>query len=207
MHKVRNDVDESRNSNERECGEQFPVNTHVLMKVHFDTNIPAGDLVRIVVMNDQETSQCSPYHEYHYGNTGISIESITAFTMRCSPLEVTQQAVDSFAGSMSLHLDIAQTASWLRGVYVPLGARKRLYKAADPDDQTKMIGVLIEQDAQGRLAKLTWYKTQEARALFASTPTTLEFEIVRDDAGAPSLDPNDIAGWTWYYTTSMASRS
>jgi hypothetical protein len=207
MHKLHADADGSRKDNERERGEQFPVNTHVGLKVHFDTNVIDGDLIRIVVMNDQETSRCSPYHEYHYSNTSVSVESITAFTMRCSPLEVTQQSVDSFAGSMALHLETAQAASWQRGVYVPQGVRKRLYKAVDPDDRTKMIGVLIEQDAEGKLEKLTWYKTQDAKALFVSTPPALEFEIVNDDAGAPSLDPNDIAGWTWYYTTSIASRS
>ena len=67
-----------------------------------------------------------------------------------------------------------------------------------------MIGVLIEQSTAGALTKISWYKTQEASAIFATTPTALEFEVVKNSAGEPSLDPNDIAGWTWYYTASIA---
>lgn len=207
MHKNHADVDASRPHDEREGNEQFPVDTKCLTQVCFDTNVANGDLLRIVVMNDRTTPQCVAYHEYYYGNLGVFLEDLPAFTMRSGPLEGTQQAVDGFVGSMSLHLDISQTASWDRGVHVPQGARNRLYKAIDPDDSTKMIGVLLEQDEHGRLTRITWYKTQNARDVFRSTPDTLNFELVKDERGAPSLDPNDIAGWTWYYTPSIAGGS
>lgn len=203
MSNVRPASDEIRNDNDREGHEQFPVNT-LVTKVYFDSNVSGGDLVRIVVMSGNSTSACAANHEYHYGNTGISIDDVTSFTMRTGTLASTQQAIDGFVDAMTLHVETAQAPSWSSGVYTPTAAHKRLFKAVDPDDSTKMIGALIEQDAQGRLHKLTWYKTQEARALFATTPTALPFAIVRDEAGAPSLDPSDIAGWTWYYTTTIA---
>ncbi|WP_437827839.1 hypothetical protein [Sorangium sp. So ce1153] len=207
MHNVRSDIDESKNAHEDPGHEQFPVDTRVITKIRLATDGAGGDLVRIVVMNDQTTPQRSPFREYHHGNTGISIDSITSLTMQADRTEGTQQAIDSFVGAMPLHLDLSQSASWCCGVYSPSESRKRLYKATDPDDSTKMIGLLVEQDAQGKLAKITWYKTQAAKALFSSTPGELSFELVKDENGLPSLDPNDIGGWTWYYTTSVCSGS
>lgn len=207
MHSNHSDADASRSDTERNGNEQFPVDTRNLTQVRFDTNLAHGDLLRLVVMSGLTTSRCSPYHEYYYGNAGVFLEDISSFTMRSGALEGTQGAVDGFVGTMSQHLDVSQTPRWDRGVYTPSGVHKQLYKAIDPDDRTKMIGVLLEQDERGCLTRVTWYKTQDARALFHSTPDTLEFELVRNERGAPSLDPNDIAGWTWYYTTSLASGS
>lgn len=183
--------------------EQFPVDTDVLRKVHLDTNGTLGDLVRIVVMNGESTTVCAPYHEYHHGNTAASIENVSSFTLRSSTAACSQQEINSFVGTLPLHLDIPQSAAWERGVYTPSAARARLYRATDPDDNTKSIGVLLEQDSQGSLVQITWYKTTDAGSLFRSTPTTLEFTLVTDENSAPSLDPADIGGWTWYYTTSL----
>lgn len=183
--------------------EQFPVDTDYLHKYHMDTNTSAGDLLRIVVMNGQATSLCSAYHEYHHGNTGVSIEDVSSFTLRFSSTTCSQQAINSFVGALPLHLDLPQAADFRLGVRSPSAARARLYKATDPDDDTKMIGVLLEQDTQGRLVQITWYKTTDAGPLFRSPPASLEFSLVTGENQSPSVDPADIGGWTWYYTTSL----
>lgn len=183
--------------------EQFPVDTDVLRKIHFDTNSSLGDLARVVVMNAQSTTACAPYHEYHHGNTSVSIQDVSAFTLRSSTVACSQGEIDSFVGAMPLHLNIPQDASWQRGVYAPSASQARLYGATDPDDSTKRVGVLLEQDTQGRLVQITWYKTTDTGPLFRATPTTLEFTLVTGEDRAPSLDPADIGGWTWYYTTSL----
>ncbi|MEP7121813.1 MAG: hypothetical protein ABJE95_12915 [Byssovorax sp.] len=183
--------------------EQFPGNTHVT-KAYFDSNSSVGDLVRIVIMSANETTNCVANHEYHYGNTDADITSITSFTLRTGTLDTSQTAIDAFAGSLPLHLQTAQAPSWSRGAYTPTGAHNRLFKAVDPDDSTRMIAVLIEQSAHNVLTRITWYKTQDAGAIFATAPTALAFEVVKNESGVPSLDPNDIAGWTWYHTTSIA---
>jgi hypothetical protein len=194
---------ETRNDEVCEQNEQFPVNTYVT-KVYFDSNSSAGDILRIVAMSNHTTTNCTAYHEYHHGNTSIAIDSLDSFTLRSGTLASSQGAINSFVSSMPLHIETAQAPSWTGGVRTPTGAHNRLFKAADPDDNTKMIGVLIEQNTAGELTRLTWYKTQEASAIFATTPTSLEFHMVRDYLGAASVDPNDIAGWTWYYTTTIA---
>jgi hypothetical protein len=203
MNNVRTATDAIRNDSEADKNEQFPGNTRVT-RFHFDTNTPLGDLVRIVVMSGNATSNCVANHEYHYGNTSVAIDKIPGFTLRSGLLETSQTAIDEFAGSMPLHLETPQAPSWSRTVYTPTGAHNRLFKAVDPDDSTKMIAVLIEQDDRARLAKISWYKTQDARSIFATTPAALAFEVVKNAEGVPSLDPNDIAGWTWYHTTSVA---
>jgi hypothetical protein len=203
MNDNRTASDATKGDTERGGNEQFPVNIYV-GKLAFDSNSSYGDLVRIVVMSGNETATCAPDHEYHFGNTSVSIDKITSFTLRSGTLPATQTAIDGFAGAMPMHLETAQAPDWSSGAYTPAGAHNRLFKAVDPDDSTKMIAVMIEQNTAGQLAKITWYKTQAARAIFRATPTELPFEMVKTDTGAPSLDPNDIAGWTWYHTTSLA---
>ena len=94
-------------------------------------------------------------------------------------------------------------APWYLGVYEPTSARKRLYKATDPDDANGLIGVLLEQDNQGNLTQVTWYKAKETEVIFQATPSSLEFSLVLDGNSTPSLDPSDIGGWTWYYCPSV----
>lgn len=185
------------------CHEQFPVDARI-WKIRFDS--PLGDFVRIVVMSGLSTPQNTAYKEYNYNDPVISIHDVSSFVMRGAPLEKTQD-IEGFVGTMSQQFAIPQSATWYRGIHSPAAARTRLYKATDPDDTTKMLGVLIEQDAQGRLAQLTWYKTRDASVLFQATPAALTFEMVKNEAGMPSTDPNDIGGWTWYFTTSLRATS
>ena len=201
--------DPSKSSTAQACDgrkrEQFPVDTKIFTKAQLQASGSNGDLLRFVITNDEQTNQCAPYREYAYGDTGVSIEDVASFTMRCNRMEAAQEAVDAFVGSIPLALDMPQLATWHCGVYSPSAARKRLYKATDPDDSTKMIGLLIEQNASGRFLQLTWYKTRETGTIFGASPGELEFQPVTDGSNAPSVDPNDIGGWTWYYTTSSVT--
>lgn len=194
----------SRKPNTRGNGpdEQFPVDIKVLTKVQLTSDCLNGDILRIIVTNDQTAGNYTPFREYNFGNTGLSIDGVDAFVMRCDSLETSTEAIQAFVGPMSLELDISQHAAWVRGVYAPTAERKRLYKAQDPDDSTKMIGLLIEQDLRGNFVQLTWYKTRDTGTVFHSAPEHLPFALVRDENGVASHDPNDIGGWTWYYTTS-----
>ena len=203
MDKVLPHINETLDAKKAKGWEQFPVDIKVIRAVRFDTNTYRGDVLRVVVMNDLTADQYSAYHEYHFGNTEISIEDISSFTLRSCTIADTREAIAEFIGSMSTPLDIPQVVSFSCGIQSPIGDRKRLYKAMDPDDNQKMLGLLIEQDSQGVLTQVTWYKTWEASAAFCSTPETLEFEVVKDENGVPSIDPNDISGWTWYYSTTI----
>ncbi|MDC3956334.1 hypothetical protein [Polyangium jinanense] len=192
-----------RGDGETKIWEQFPVDVKIVRGVRFETNDGRGDLLRIVVMNDRATAQYASYREYHGGNIAIFVDDVSSFTLRSSRIEETEQAIDGMLGVMSTPLEIPQVVSFCRGIYTPSGARSRLYKAVDPDDSTKMMGVLIEQDARGILERVTWYKTWSAGAAFAVIPDVLEFVLVKDERGAPSLDPNDIGGCAWHYSTTF----
>jgi hypothetical protein len=196
---------EARHAKRRGGREQMPVDSDYISKYWFDAGT-VGDLVRIVAMNHQSTTSCSSYTEYHYSGTSLSVGSVSGLTLYGGALNSnTQTAIDDFVGTMSQRLSMAQSPSWCRGVYSPSGAQARLYKATDPDDSTKMIGVLIEQDTSNRLVQITWYKTTNTGPIFASAPGSLSFSLVTDTNGNPSTDPNDIGGWTWYYTSGMGS--
>jgi hypothetical protein len=201
MNDIRTADDVTKSDTKPGGNEQFPTDTRVVTKVRFVTSDPGGDVLKIVIMNDMTTVERAAAHEYNHGATSVSIESLASFTMVTGTIEATQRAIDDFTGGMPLQITTAQAATWHRGVYAPTAARKRLFKAIDPDDSTRMIGVLLEQDAQGHLANLTWYKAQDSGVIFRVTPGRLSFEQVTSASGAPSLDPNDIGGWAWYYAT------
>jgi hypothetical protein len=187
----------------RRGDEQFPVDPEITL-VSFDTPLSGGDLLRMVVMSDHATAHYSAMHEHHHGNPAVSIDDLTSFTLRANPLTSGQESdIVTFVGSLSLSFSVPQVASWTRGTYTPTAARKRLYKATDLDDTTRLIGVLLEQDTNGRLRQVVWYKTQQGPMIFQSTPGALSFDLVLDRHGAPSTDPSDIGGWTWYYCPSV----
>jgi hypothetical protein len=180
------------------CNEQFPINT-LVTKVVLTASTP-GDFMRLVVMNNEAVGSFSSLHEYHYNTTTVSIDDVTAFTMNCGTIPATTGDISSFVGSMSLQFNVGQAPSWTRGTYSPTAARAQLYQATDPDDGTKKIGLLLEQNTSGQLTAVTWYKTQSASSIFATTPSSLSFTQVTDSRNNPSTDPNNIGGWTWYYT-------
>lgn len=186
---------------------QYPVDAYVgsVGKVSFDTNGPSGDFIRMVVMSDTVAAGREARREYIHNNPAISIDDVPSFTVRYAVMR--GEEIDAFLGVMPQQLTIAQAPDWRCGVYRPTEARQRLYKALDPDEQTKMIGVLLEQNSEGRLSRITWYKTRSAKAIFEQSPKTLEFEAVKTAAGERSTNPNDIGGWTWYFTTSTSPSS
>lgn len=186
---------------EKKKREQFPVDVKIVKAISFEVNDGRGDLVRLVIMNDRATQRYASYREYHSGQGCLPLDDVSSFTMRSRTIEDSQEAIDAFLGSASEPMEVPQIVSFCRGIHSPSGARCRLYKAIDPDDDTRMMGVFIEQDAQGNLERITWYKTWYASSAFHSTPERLEFTLVRSDNGAPSLDLNDIGGWTWHYST------
>lgn len=181
--------------------EQFPVDVKIIRGVWFET--PAGDLLRIVVMSDNKTARHSAYREYHYGTNAVAVDDVTRILMRSRPLELSQQAIDSFAQGMSEPLDVPQVVLFVQGVQSPIGAKCRLYQATDPDDPTKRMGLLIEQDDHGNLQRVTWYKAWPAAAAFQNVPAMLAFELVTDADGVSTLDPNKIGGWAWYFSTTV----
>lgn len=180
--------------------EQFPVDVKV-RGIRFETD--SGDLLRIVVMSGNTTPLRASFHEYHHGNSSVLVDSVNTLMMHSTQIERSDQAIDSFAQGLPAPLDIPQVVQFVCGIQSTTGAKCRLYKATDPDDPTKKMGLLIEQDNHGNLERVTWYKAWEANAAFLAVPEQLEFQLVKDETGAPSVDPNKIGGWTWYFSTTI----
>lgn len=179
--------------------EQFPVDIRIVRGVRFRTDY--GDILRIVVMSGHTALRYSPYREYHYGTSAVSVDCVSRINMQCEKLEPSEHAIGQFVKGMSAPLVIPQVVRFNRGIEAPSGAKSRLFKATDPDDETKMMGLMIEQDKLGNLERVTWYKAWEASAAFRVAPENLGFQLVTDETGAPSSDPNQIGGWTWYFST------
>lgn len=190
----------SESNNVKRHLEQFPVDVKI-RGYRFETD--AGDLLRIVVMSDNVTTLHARYREYHHGSNAVFVDTVGKFMLRSTSIERSEQAIEAFAQGMSAPLDIPQIVSFTQGIQTPSGAKCRLYKAIDPDDASTMMGLMIEQDNHGNLERVTWYKAWAASSAFREVPANVEFTIVKDENGSPSLDPNKIGGWTWYFSTTI----
>jgi hypothetical protein len=188
-------------SDKRKKPEQFPVDVKVLLGVSLENE--AATLLRIAVMGEFMTTKYSPFREYHAFNERVNINTIDRFTLHIDILDPAESAIDAFLAPMAAPADIPQVVSFERGVYTPTNSQKRLYQAVDPDDPSRMIGCLIEQNELGQSANVTWYKTTNTRAVFQTIPKSLVFTAVKKENGQDSLDPNDIGGWTWYHSTNQ----
>src|SRR5262245_12234918 len=117
MQKIPVEQSGSDSDHERHIPEQFPVETNVIRTLRFDTGAADGDLLRIIVMNNQSTPEHLAFHEYHYGNDRISVDDIASFTLYSGALSGTQKEIADFVASMALRIDIPQSSAWLRGIY------------------------------------------------------------------------------------------
>jgi hypothetical protein len=183
----------------RKGPEQFPVDVKVLLGISIENE--TFTVLRIAVMSSLMTVKYSPYREYHAFNERVSINDVNGFVLRTEILDPTESAINAFLANMSAPHDIPQVVDFQRGVYNATALRKRLYQAVDPDDTTRSIGCLIEQDERGGLVQVTWYKTTNTQSVFQTIPKSLSFTVVKNESGESSLDPNDIGGWTWYHST------
>lgn len=192
----------SDSSDKRKKNEQFPVDVKVLLGVSIENE--AAIILRIAVMGELMTTKYSSFSEYHAFNERVTLANVDRFTLKTEILDPAESAIDAFLAPMAAPANIPQVVRFERGVYTPTAAAKRLYQAVDPDDNSRLIGCLFEQDSQGRLVQLTWYKTTNGNAIFQTIPKALNFTVVKKENGEDSLDPNDIGGWTWYHSTNKA---
>jgi hypothetical protein len=182
--------------------EQLPVDPRV-------TAVRLGDggrdFIRIVVMNEQQVAPYAPLTEHYFGDLSLGIEGVTSFTLSMETIDPTLAAIEGFVGGFTPLFVIPQTAQFSRGVHAPTGDRRRLYCAADPDDATKTLGLLLEQSAGGALTRITWYKAIDTSVAFRQLRGPLPFKVVRDGSGKPTTDPGAMGGWTWYHATHPAA--
>ena len=193
-----------------------PARESVKLQVPIDAGISMiefisldGSLIRLVTTNDVNPAG-STYasHTEYWSMAPISVERNGPLAMEASQKELTAEEITDFLlpstgwGPVVSIAQVIGTSGWTQGTYVPTGAQKRLFKAVDPDDSNAYIGLLIEQDANDNLTRVTWYKTALTGTIFATTPSSLTFDEVQDSHGDPSVDPRDIdASATWYYAS------
>ncbi|WP_437968698.1 hypothetical protein WMF04_05125 [Sorangium sp. So ce260] len=168
-----------------------------------------GHLIRAVVTSANNPS--GPLYdagvEYWSGYSGLAVTSYTTLSMASTRDQLTESQITSLLlpnTNWGPILDITQnigTGGWTLGTYQPTAARSRLFKAVDPDNPTRFIGLVIEQDLNNDLERITWYKQVLTGTIFSQTPPSLTFSVVLDSGGQPSTNPNDIVQATWYHAS------
>jgi hypothetical protein len=189
--------------------QQTPPIKQQLTRISFVAN--AGDLLRLVVTNDSAPvgSVYANWTEYWSGSRETFIDGVSSLVLKSSSAQqLTEQDIKDYLlpssawGATLAWKQVIGTAGWTKGTYVPKAARKRLFAAVDPDDASRKIGLLIEQNSDGTLARMTWYKAALTGTIFAAVPSQLSFTQVLNVDKVPSTNPGDIDPTaTWYYAT------
>lgn len=181
---------------------QLPVDTGVVTEIWFTAS--STQFIRVVAMNDVNEGAFEDDTEYWYTSGNLALSGISTLTMASQADTFDEEDIEDFIGQFSLAFEHEQsigTGGWTEGTRSPTGAQARLYKATDPDNVNRQIGLLIEMNSNDDLTAITWYKRENTGTIFASTPSTLSFTLVTDGMDNPSVDPTDIANETWYYVT------
>lgn len=172
--------------------------------------VAGTDVIRTVVTSANNPT--GPLYgaglEYWSGNDALAVTNLTSLTMTSSTAQLSEADISAFllpGKSWGPVLGMTQqigTAGWTQGIYQPTATKRRLFEAIDPDDASRFIGMLIEQDASNTLQRITWYKTALTGTIFAQAPQSLSFSAVLNASGQASTSPTDIDPQaTWYYAS------
>mgnify|MGYP000149055088 CR=1 FL=1 len=183
-------------------GRQVPVDAQHVTEIWID--LPTSVFIKVVAMNDVTVGSFQSGMEYWYASaTSLGEEDELDFGSQSGSYTSTQ--INQFIGELDPVFEWTQeigTQGWTQGTYSPVADQARLYRAADPDDSQKLIGLLIEQDSSDNLRGITWYKQDNTGKIFDTTPGELTFTVVTNQQDEPSTDPADIDAGTWYYAYS-----
>jgi hypothetical protein len=198
-------LDEAERTGEVEQA-QFPVNTYVgkLEFIHVSTP------VLHIVLTSNALPTGSTYQsdrEYWVGSDTSSIQTMTSLTMGYTTMTAPTDTLignyltsEASFGAPFVTAQTISTSDWSRSTYSSGAAKKRLFKATDPDDAGHHIGLLIEQNSSNGFTGAVWFKTNDTGYAFSTMPSSLAFTAVTDAYNNSSLDPADIErGVTWYH--------
>lgn len=193
-------VPQSKTPSKRLYAQQVPVDTGKVTEIYLDAL--SAVFIKVVVTNDQTVGGFLSNTEYWYASSAVSVTDAPLITLGSQAGAYDAAQIQQFLGATPLAFTWTQvvgTGAWTKSIYKPTAAQARLFKATDPDDPTRRIGLLIEQDSTNKLKGITWYKQVNTGKAFNVTPTSLSLAPVFDSSGNPSTDPNFITPSTWYY--------
>ena len=188
---------------------QIPVDTSKVTGIQFMYDglpflqvLATGDAV-------ERGSKFARRTEYWAATSAVPVSNLTSLEMVATEVRETDRAMTGFLypdahfGAALTAPQVVSPADWTKGEYAPGSMNAKLFKAPDPDDPSRSIGLLIEQNARGKLVATTWYKAaNDTGRIFDHTPHALTFSAVVDDHGRPTSDPRYIDGYaTWYHYT------
>jgi hypothetical protein len=164
-----------------------------------------GLIIRVISMGDEDAGRYQPDTEYWYDNRQPLGGGDLTFSHIVTKGFVESQYDDFVAGAQrSLECRRRVRAdAWTKRPYTP-DPGYRMFKTRDPDaPEAGWMALLLEQDAQGRLTHVTWYKqVQPENGQAWSVALTAPFTLV----AVPGADPTIIAPAPWYrYTQSNGS--
>lgn len=192
---------QGRTPSKRILARQIPIDANKVTEIWID--LPSSVFIKVVAMNDvSSVTGFDAYKEYWYAASGTSIEEEDELTFSSQSGSYTSTQINEFVGNLGQVFWWTQnigTGGWTEGTYQPQSTYSRLYKATDPDDSQKQIGLLIEQNSSNNLVAITWYKQDNTGKIFDTTPGELTFTVVTNQQDEPSTDPADIASGDWYY--------
>lgn len=144
---------------------QIPVDTRILGITLSDALTP---LLKIVATGSTSTSSYDPGFEYWHDN---KLEPIDRYLdLNIINLTPTPDKIPRFLRRFDPSFRVKQKTSspWSDDPYSPAFSKKNLFYGRDPDNNGEsFIAVLIEQDDNNYLKRITWFKQDEdAESIF-----------------------------------------
>jgi hypothetical protein len=169
------------------------------------------DAIRLVSLGPQSRGRYAADREYwlHLSDADLDVDEMT-FTGAPLDAGYTEADINAVLGDRAAsfsHQRVIPTSGWIQKPRVTPDTRAGyLFSAPDPDDATKRIGVLIEQDKESKAVVATgWYKSWvRPDSLIWGRREPFKFTMTRVKNGAtPTTDPRFITGnpdQVWYHT-------
>jgi len=175
------------------------------------------DFIRAVCTNVTEISALSMSggQEYWYSKSITDVSSLSEVTLdiqtnQYGSSSAAQEAIQNFISGFTQSFDVAQAISssgWSSSGYtIPSGSRTRLFKATDPDDSSKKLGMLIVQNSTPLLTDIVWYNTSQPSNGYlyqaSSGAPSQTWDGVNDSSNNPSTSTSDIDSsysGSWYH--------
>jgi hypothetical protein len=159
-----------------------------------------GASIMVISMGGDAAGRYEKHMEYWRSNHGLLTEADLTLS-GASTIGYTEAQLDALVVG---HKDefksqgLVSEDDWSGEGYTPKAPTSRMFKAKDPDDDDEKlwIAVLFEQDAAGRIVRVTWYKQKrpDNGQVWRETPTG-RFTYVKGS------DPTHIADGPWFHFT------
>lgn len=192
-----------------------PIDAESSVLLRFHSAPDPASLAPIVMVATGTNQNVQPQYSVNAEYWSVLAGALSQYAQLFMTLDSQPYTASQLGGvfnDYTARLEVGEKAlalQWIKGVVaVPTDSLCTLFKARDPDDPERWIGLLLEQGPDFRLRHVSWYKTWDPpggnvwSAAAAPLGKVLSWSAVLDSQGNPSILPSSIdPEASWYSFT------